>query len=52
MLTEVLAALAWNLPPGQRGLAREEGKKTYHFPADYPERITNLIVERNKAKDK
>ncbi|MHC4551823.1 MAG: alpha/beta hydrolase [Planctomycetota bacterium] len=48
VLTDVLAVIAWNLPPEKRGLERVEGKKRYHFPTDYPQRIADQIVERNK----
>lgn len=50
VLTDVLAALIWDLPAEQRALARKKDGYTYHFPPDYPERIVDLILERNVRK--
>ncbi len=41
--TDVLASFRWDVQPDVRGLERIEGKPTWYFPNDYPQRITDLV---------
>lgn len=41
--TDVLASWRWDVPAEVRGLARVEGRQTWYFPNDYPQRITVLV---------
>ncbi len=41
--TDVLASWRWDVPAEVRGLVRIEGRQTWYFPNDYPQRITVLV---------
>ncbi|MHC4140780.1 MAG: alpha/beta hydrolase [Planctomycetota bacterium] len=48
--TDILASLRWQLPADQRGLELlREGGRQWFFPADYPQRIDDLVLEKVRA---
>ena len=48
--SDILMSLAYDLPPGDRGLARtEEGSPIWSFPPDYIERLRVALIKANPA---
>ncbi|MHC5006658.1 MAG: alpha/beta hydrolase [Planctomycetota bacterium] len=48
--TDILASLRWQLPADKRGLEIvREGGRQWFFPADYPQRIDDLVLERIRS---
>lgn len=51
--SDILMSLAYDLPPGDRGLARiEDGSPIWTFPPDYIERLRAALIEANPAYGK
>jgi esterase/lipase superfamily enzyme len=49
--TDILASLRWQLPADQRGLELlREGGRQWFFPADYPQRIDDIVLARIRAQ--
>jgi esterase/lipase superfamily enzyme len=48
--TDVIAILAGDLKPGERGLVREEDQALWAFPEDYPARVEAIIEERRRQE--
>jgi len=48
--TDILASLRWQLPADERGLEiLREGGLQWFFPADYPQRIDDIVLEKVRA---
>jgi esterase/lipase superfamily enzyme len=48
--TDILASLRWQLPADERGLELlREGGRQWFFPADYPQRIDDFVLERIRS---
>jgi hypothetical protein len=50
--TDILASLRWQLPADERGLEiLREGGLQWYFPADYPQRIDDIVLEKVRAAE-
>lgn len=48
VMSDILAIFRWNLSPEQRGL-EHQSNGTWIFPKDYPQRITQAVLDRVQA---
>ena len=45
VMTDILVSFRWQISPNKRGLFHKPGMSRWYFPADYPQKVTDAVMQ-------